>query len=231
MEFSTRCSEPAAPYLRRCSRGRTRSRHLPSRPRRNGFNYARSDGQRMTTAIYTVDSNVIDEDMGAIAAAVVARQGRIRGNHALNSFTAVGPLAKHLIRDQAPLDVYAPLESLAAADGFVLLVGVGLEAMTLLHLAERRAGRNLFRRWARGPDGNPIMVEVGGCSRGFQRLERKLARLSREFHVGSSRWRVFPATTTLEAAERGIRATPSITRCDDPYCERCPDAIVGGPLL
>ena len=41
------------------------------------------------------------------------------------------------------------------AGGAVLLMGVGLERMTLLHLAEREAGRVPFRRWANGPDGQP----------------------------------------------------------------------------
>jgi hypothetical protein len=133
-----------------------------------------------------------------------------------NSFTAIGPIAGQLIRDQAALKVYAPLKALAAAGGEVVLMGVGLDSMTLLHLAERRAGRTLFRRWAKGRDGKPIAVEAGSCSRGFPRLEPVLGPLGRERIVGHSRWRVFPARPTSEAAAGAIRSTPMITRCDDP---------------
>ena len=55
--------------------------------------------------------------------------------------------------------------------GYVILMGVGLESMTALHLAEEMAGRRLFQRWANGPDGEAMRVSVGGCSRGFGALD------------------------------------------------------------
>jgi aminoglycoside 3-N-acetyltransferase len=111
----------------------------------------------------------------------------------------------------------------------VLLIGVGLERMTLLHLAEERAGRALFRRWANGPDGRPMEVETGGCSEGFGKLEPALAPLARETTVGESRWRAFPARAALDVATDAIRANHEITRCDREGCLLCADAIAGGP--
>jgi hypothetical protein len=46
-------------------------------------------------------------------------------------------------------------------------MGVSLEQMTFLHLAEQMVGRNRFQRWANALDGKPMMVEVGGCLGGF----------------------------------------------------------------
>jgi aminoglycoside N3'-acetyltransferase len=198
---------------------------------RNGFDHSLIHAAGGASDVYTMESREIDADMGALPAAVLARSTHVRGDHPLNSFTAVGPMADDLIRDQSPLDVYAPLAALAASGGVVLLMGVGLDCMTLLHLAERRAGRALFRRWALGPDGVPISVEVGGCSRGFPRLNGTVAPLGRDWVVGRSLWRAFPAGRMLEAAAEAISATPSITRCDDPTCVRCRDAILGGPLV
>jgi len=54
--------------------------------------------------------------------------------------------------------VFKPLRALSETGGYVVLMGVGLEAMTLIHLAEQMAGRNRFRRWANGPDGRPMEV-------------------------------------------------------------------------
>jgi aminoglycoside N3'-acetyltransferase len=126
------------------------------------------------------------EDMGAVPAAVLSMQGHIRGNHPLNSFAAVGPLATAgLIRDQNALDVYKPLEMLVSLQGNI--------SMTLLHLAERLAGRTLFRRWGNGPDGRPMMVETGGCSNGVDRFAPLLAPLERQIMVGRSFWRAFPS--------------------------------------
>jgi aminoglycoside 3-N-acetyltransferase len=172
----------------------------------------------------------IDEDMGAIPAAVLAMPGRIRGDHPLCSFTAAGPLADELVSGQKPLDVFAPLSALAEADGSVILMGVGLGSMTLIHLAERMAGRNLFRRWANGSDGQPMMVEVGGCG-GFDNFKPIFSRLMKETKVGQSTWLVFPAKGALEAATRAIQEDPRVTHCDNPRCGRCNDAVMGGPIL
>jgi aminoglycoside 3-N-acetyltransferase len=180
---------------------------------------------------YGSECNEIDVDMGAVSAALLKTPGRVRGDHPLSSFAAAGTRARELIAGQKPLDVMAPLKRLADLDGLVVLMGVGLESMTLLHLAEQLAGRGLFRRWARGPDGTTIEVEVGGCSDGFANLEPMLRSLVREIRVGGSRWCAFPAAETLRAAAAAIRGNPSVTRCPDSTCKRCHDAIAGGPQL
>lgn len=201
------------------------------RPARNGFDpqhvwqHAVSENN-----IYTPATREIDKNMGALPAAVVARSQRVRGNHPLNSFAAIGPLAEELIGGQQPLQVYKPLEALTALRGAIILMGVGLERMTFLHFAEQEAGRTLFRRWANAPDGKQ-MVAVGSCSEGFGNFAPILAPFKREIQVGQSLWQVFPARETLEVAVKAIRANPLITHCADPACSRCNDAVQGGSLL
>jgi Aminoglycoside 3-N-acetyltransferase len=180
--------------------------------------------------VYTPDSHEVDRAMGAVSASVVAMGGHIRGNHPLNSFTSVGPLASDLIDGQEPLDVYAQLRKLVELDGWIVLMGVGLTSMTLLHLAEQRVGRAMFRRWANGPDGRIMEAEVGSCSRGFGKLDPVLAPLMAEIVVGRSHWQVYPARPTLEAAADAIRSDPMITHCGRHPC-RCDDAVLGGPEL
>ena len=66
--------------------------------------------------VYAPDAPDIDRaDMGAIPAAVLAMPGRVRGNHPLCSFAAIGPLADELVAAQQPLHVFAPLRALAEA--------------------------------------------------------------------------------------------------------------------
>jgi aminoglycoside 3-N-acetyltransferase len=199
---------------------------------RNGWTY----GETVDTAtgekrIYSPDSNEIDKYMGAIPATLLALAGRVRGSHPHDSFAGTGPLAAEIIGEQAPLDVYAPFRALIRLNGFVLLAGVGLTRMTLLHFAEKEAGRNLFRRWANGPDGNPVSVEVGGCSEGFGNLGPWLEPAIETTVVGQSKWLLFPAGRALELAADVIRTRPDITHCGDPGCERCNDALAGGPIL
>lgn len=199
------------------------------RPDRNGVDYEAPDRRAGgANRVFTAESNDVNSTMGAIPAEVLGRPERIRGSNPLCSFAALGPLAERG-REQRPLDVYAPLRILAAKDGCALLMGVDLRSLTLLHLAEEKSGRRLFRRWANGPDGKPMEVEVGSCSQGFLNFEPILAPLAREKLVGESHWVAYPARETLALAAETIRANPGITHCGDADCLRCRDAVAGGP--
>ena len=199
---------------------------------RNGWDYdAAPSSARGPNRVFTPEAQDVDRDMGAIPAAVLVWAGRLRGRHPLDSFTAVGPRAAEFVTEQSPLDVYAPLKALARAGGFVLLAGVGLERMTLLHLAEKEAGRALFRRWANGPGGVPAAVEVGGCSEGFGKFEPRLRPVMRTALVGRCEWKSLAVDEALARAAAAIRDDPRVTHCGDSTCARCNDAVAGGPIL
>ncbi len=200
------------------------------RPQRNGSNYEFSE-RAPTTSVYATTSSVIDDEMGALPAAALDYEERHRGSHPLCSFAAVGRMALDLVGAQQPANVWAPLESLALHGGAVLLMGVDFTKLTLVHLAEKRAGQRPFVRWALGSCGEVISVEAGGCSLGFQSFDAVLSPLSTTTQVGRSPWTCLPAKESLEVLVRAIRDRPQITRCDDPKCERCPDAIAGGPVM
>ena len=176
-------------------------------------------------------SHMTVDDLGAIPAALVARPERVRGAHPIDSFSAVGPLAQEIIGTQTPQNTYGPLRAIGERGGFVLLIGVGLNRMTLLHTAEQKSGRELFHRWAVGPEGELVETIVGGCSEGFHALEPAIDHLAREIFVGESRWRAFPIRETLTAAAAAIEADPHITHCGDLDCDDCRDAVQGGPIV
>ncbi len=201
------------------------------RPQRNGTDYdldAMADAGRHR--VFDQSTNDIDESVGMLPRVLLGRRDRVRGNHPLSSFSAVGPEAHRLISSQQPLDVHAPLAALAKTDGWVVLIGVGLTRMTLIHLAEKRSGRTPFRRWANGPDGLPAMVEAGSCSEGFDNLGPALRPVRETVSVGKSTWQLFPAKAAINIATHAIRRNPRITHCGQ-RCDRCDDAVRGGPLL
>lgn len=179
---------------------------------------------------YDPAQNEISRDMGAIPAELLRREGRIRGKHPLCSFTATGPQADRIIRGQVPLDIFAPFREIAALSGEVLLMGVGLDTMTLIHYAEQLAGRRPFRRWAWSGDRQLTETEVGGCSSGFLDLEAATSGMARRIVVGSSHWTAYPVAPLLELTVATIKKSPDITRCSS-SCSRCNDAIAGGPVL
>ncbi|MPZ50066.1 MAG: aminoglycoside N(3)-acetyltransferase [Dehalococcoidia bacterium] len=208
------------------------------RPVRNGRDYEKWDREhpdgagRDASLIYTPESNEISAKwMGAIPVVLLQRPDRQRGNDPMGSFSAVGPLARELVHEQTARDPFAQFRALAEHSGSVVLMGVGLDRLTLLHQAEELAGRNLFMRWANDANGVPAPVYRGGCSAGFTRLEPFLAHLIRETTVGVSLWKVLPVRETVGAASEVIRNRPEITHCDDPECRDCNDAVLGGPIL
>ncbi|MCY3810683.1 MAG: AAC(3) family N-acetyltransferase [Gammaproteobacteria bacterium] len=180
--------------------------------------------------VYTPACGEIDRDMGAVAAAIVGMPDGARGMHPLNSFAAAGPDARKLVAGQTGMDVYAPIRELADRGGYVVLMGVGLESMTALHLAEQMAGRRLFRRWANGPDGEAMELSVGGCSRGFGALDPVLSKVERTQRVGNGLCRAFPLRELLTLASAAIASRPEVTRCTRADCVRCADAVAGGPV-
>jgi aminoglycoside 3-N-acetyltransferase len=202
------------------------------RPARNGIDYATLPEvpQLAKDAAYAVDCGLINPDLGVLPAALIGRGGAVRGEHPLNSFAALGPLAEELIAAQSPADVYGPIRELAARAGLFLLIGVGLNKMTALHLAEQKSGRHLFLRWAQGANGQASMFEVGSCSEGFPRLEPALHPYARTAVIGGSRWQAYPAGQTLTAATKAITEDQGITHCPDNNCLLCRDAIAGGPI-
>lgn len=206
--------------------------HVPGlRPARNGWDYSMNVAPPAYDGVFSVTSNTIDRNMGAIPRAVLARSDRQRGNHPVASFAAIGSRATDLIAGQSGEAVHAPLSALAERGGAILVVGVGLTRMTLLHWAEQVAGRAQFRRWALDADGHTLMVESGGCSEGFEQLAPVLAPVETRIRVGASEWRCFSAAEVVERAASAIRSDSGTTHCGHRSCSRCHDAALGGPIL
>jgi len=202
------------------------------RPRQNGRDYSQSpDPSSSDKTYYRPEDNIISaKSMGALPVAVLEHPARVRGDHPLNSFAALGPRSQDLIQGQGPDRVYYPLEQLAQEGGFVILMGVDYTSLTLIHLAEHLAGRRLFKAWALDSQGKTIICDVGSCSNGFMNFASALDPVLREARVGESLWKILPAKEALDAAAGAIKVRPDITRCAD-NCLRCQDSIKGGPIF
>ena len=97
--------------------------------------------------------------LGAIAECFRRWPGAVRSSHPVVSFTAFGPRA-HEICDDHPLDHAlgegSPLARLYELDARVVLLGVGWNRCTSLHLAEVRSGWTVGREIAQG---GPVLID------------------------------------------------------------------------
>jgi aminoglycoside 3-N-acetyltransferase len=97
--------------------------------------------------------------MGRIPETFRKQRGVIRSSHPLDSFAARGPAANFICADHSldySLGEGSPLARLYESKGWVLLLGVGHENNTSLHLAEYRAE---FASKKVVINGAPILVE------------------------------------------------------------------------
>jgi aminoglycoside 3-N-acetyltransferase len=206
------------------------------RPDRNGTDYAVVDATASRepwpglTDVYDPSRTDVDADLGATPAFVAGHPDRVRSARSPGSLSAIGPLARELMDAETGDDMFGPYRALVALGGHVVLIGVGLDRATILHLAEVEAGRRPFVYWVLGPDGAPMRSRGGACSDGFPNLDDVLAPIETTARVGRSTWRLFPVRELVATAADAIRSNPEITRCDEPGCIECRDAIAGGPI-
>ncbi len=181
-------------------------------------------------APFTTDSKKMSTyDIGYFPEYLLHRDESIRGYHPTNSFVSIGKDANEFVKHQTEIDVYAPFRYLLETDGYVLLIGVGLDTATIIHYAENLAGRNLFIRWAKDVNGKTIPTQNGGCSDGFPNLDETVSSIERKIIVGGSTWRIFKARDLVDFCAKKIKNDPMITHCGKINCDRCNDAMLGGP--
>lgn len=96
--------------------------------------------------------------MGAVAESFRTQPESQRSGHPTCSFSALGPRAKQILAEQPlddPFGEASPLARLQELQASILLLGVGYDVCTSLHLAERRAFAD---RQARESTGSPLIV-------------------------------------------------------------------------
>lgn len=190
----------------------------PVGPADNGLNYRTSAESNAEAEFFRPDLPV-HPALGPLAEALRQTPEARRSTHPILSF--VGIHADPFLESQTLEEPWGPVGQLASEDGDLILLGVEHTADVALHLAEQRAGRKQFVRWALTPEGVVECPSYPGCSRGFERIQPRLRGFCREGWLGSARLQLVPLRDLLHTATAWIREDPSALLCDDPTCEFC----------
>jgi aminoglycoside 3-N-acetyltransferase len=173
-------------------------------------------------------------DLGVIADTFWRRPGVRRSDHPF-AFAALGPRAEEITSGPLPIPPHAPgspVGKVHAIDGRVLLLGVGHDADTTLHLAELLAGvpYRVTNRITVLRDGVPMRidyVENDHCCQRFALADSWLrsAGLQSEGPVGSAPGRLFRSRDVVRLAEVRLRADPLLfLHPRGSGCEECDQA-------
>jgi aminoglycoside N3'-acetyltransferase len=173
-------------------------------------------------------------DLGVVAETFRRLPGVRRSAHN-HAFAALGPAAAEITADPLPLPPHrpeSPVGRVHERDGTVLLLGVGHDADTTLHLAEILAGvpyRTPKHLTVRGPDGTPTRVDYAEndhCCQRFALADDWLrARgLQREGPVGHAHARLVRARDVVAAAREHLARDPLLFLHPSGECEECDEA-------
>jgi aminoglycoside 3-N-acetyltransferase len=189
-------------------------------PPDNAIVYGTGDEVNAKAEIFRPDLPV-HPDCGSVAEALRQREDTLRSTHPILSFIAQGPNARAALASQTRHNPLGPVGWLEAHDGVVLLLGVDQRRNYALHLAEQRAGRKTFTRWALTIDDIEELEHIPGCLEGFNDIWYDLVEIAAVSRVGLARCEVMPIEAMLQIAEAQLRATPNLMLCDKPSCLSC----------
>jgi aminoglycoside N3'-acetyltransferase len=174
-------------------------------------------------------------DLGIVADTFWRQHGVVRSRHEF-AFAAAGPAAERITSDPLPLPPHIPASPVGRVhdfDGKVLLLGVGHDANTTLHLAELIAGvpYGLAKHLTvRGRDGRPKRIEYrenDHCCTRFALADEWLRDrgAQREGLVGRARARLVRSRDVVEVAVAKLAEDPLVfLHPPEAGCAECDEA-------
>jgi len=180
-------------------------------------------------------------DLGVVADTFWRQAGALRSAHPF-AFAASGPRASVVTSDPLPLPPHAPQSPVGRVhdlDGLVLLLGVGHDANTTIHLAEilSNVPYRVMKSCTIERDGRPERVEYGEndhCCQRFALLDDWLrARgLQSEGPVGHAHARLMRARDVVSVVCEQLATDPLLfLHSPDARCGECDEARQSVPRV
>jgi aminoglycoside N3'-acetyltransferase len=168
-------------------------------------------------AVFDPATSRANPDLGVVPETFRRMPGVARGSHPF-AFAATGPRAEHVVGGPLPMPPHIPESAVGRVhdlDGQVLLLGIGHDADTTLHLAEVMAGvaYGLPHHITVLRDGTPVRIdylENDHCCQRFALADEWLrsSGLQREGAVGHAHARLARSRDIVRLAVERLRDDP-----------------------
>lgn len=189
-------------------------------PPNNAITYGTGDERNARAEIFRPDLYV-HPDFGTVAEQMRRQKGTLRSTHPILSFCAQGQRAREALSAQTRENPLGPIAYLEARDGVMLMAGWDHRHNIALHLAEQRAGRKGFTRWALTLDDIEELHNIPGDREGFNEVWGYLMDWAEVTQIGLARVEVIRLRPALAFTEKCIRENPNFMLCDKPTCAYC----------
>ena len=174
---------------------------------------------------------------GALTEMFRKRPGTLRSLHPTHSLAAQGERAAEFLGDHYKFQTFgigSPIDRLAQAGGYVLLLGVSHLANSCIHVGESYAGRTKFD-WEDGPlpivrillpDGKIIDHQLdctASCSMAFNAAEYPMRRddMIIDLILGEALCFLMKGKDVIKAVVGMIGEKPDALLCNRPICRPC----------
>jgi len=168
-----------------------------------------------------------DREIGGIAHRLCSWPASRRSRHPAFSFVAVGDKSDELVRHYSLTDPLEPLKALLRDDDpFVLTIGMELDSVTAIYVAEQRRVPVKFvkERALTMSSTGPVWVDVvaPGCSAGFRKLADHIdPKDVKKTHVGSAKAFLYPMRQLVANAEQLLKNDAAALSCGRSECLSC----------
>jgi aminoglycoside N3'-acetyltransferase len=184
------------------------------------------------------DPETTPSEMGLITETLRRRDDSIRSLHPRHSVCSIGQRSAELTQghlDAGSFGIGSPLDRLCGIGGHILLLGVGHNVNSIIHLAEVHAEVPYLYAWETPDfphtarvkyDGREKEVSLSpspGCSEGFEKIEPALRHrgIIRDGLIGQARCQLMKAEAIVEVAVELLKRDPTALLCDQGGCYSC----------
>jgi aminoglycoside 3-N-acetyltransferase len=167
-----------------------------------------------------------DKEIGTIAHRLCSWPSSRRSEHPAYSFVAVGYRGDDAVHDFSPEDPLLPVRKFLKHDPVVLTIGVGLNAVTSIHLAEEKFLPQKFSReralTVSSKGQSWIAIRSIGCSHGFEKLRSFPGFVQgSETNIGFARAVSYSMKRLTDSASSMLKENNLALLCDRANCLSC----------